>query len=216
VVSAGSYILSALALAAVGLSLGFSAFTLRQRLLPAWEGAPARLVEAVTAIALLIWLGELLGTVGLFYAWALIIASLLLAAGSAAWPRVLSQGEGGTAGSPRAVLDPPPPTPPTAEPAPVDESKPEAPAEAAPAEEPEPEPSAEDDPSAGGADGVSSPAACEDEGASSATGPAVAASAPSAGVSSTPSGCSEVSSFFGSSVIYLSVFIGFGCWAACG
>ena len=111
-VSAGSYILSALALAAVGLSLGFSAFTLRQRLLPAWEGAPARLVEAVTAIALLIWLGELLGTVGLFYAWALIIASLLLAAGSAAWPRVLSQGEGGTAGSPRAVLDPPPPTPP--------------------------------------------------------------------------------------------------------
>jgi ATP-dependent DNA helicase RecG len=28
-------------------------------------------------------------------------------------PRVLSQGEGGTAGSPRAVLDPPPPVPPT-------------------------------------------------------------------------------------------------------
>jgi hypothetical protein len=66
----------------------------------------------VAGIALLIWLGELLGTVGLFYAWALIAASLLLAACAAAWPRVLSQGEGGTAGSPRAVLDPPPPTPP--------------------------------------------------------------------------------------------------------
>ena len=32
-----------------------------------------------------------------------------------AGPRVLSQGEGGTAGSPRAVLDPPPPTPPAGE-----------------------------------------------------------------------------------------------------
>jgi len=65
----------------------------------------------VTGIALLIWLGELLGTVGLFYAWALIAAALVLAAVSAAWPRVLSQGEGGTAGGPRSVLDPPP-TPP--------------------------------------------------------------------------------------------------------
>jgi len=42
-------------------------------------------------------------------------------------PRVLSQGEGGTAGSPRAVLDPPPPTPPPAETPPIDESTPKAP-----------------------------------------------------------------------------------------
>ena len=42
-----------------------------QRLLPDWEGAPARLVEAIAAIALLIWLCELLGTFGLFYAWTL-------------------------------------------------------------------------------------------------------------------------------------------------
>ncbi len=46
-------------------------------------------------------------------------------------PRVLSQGEGGTAGSPRAVLDPPPPTPPTAETPPIDEPAPKA-QEAAP------------------------------------------------------------------------------------
>jgi hypothetical protein len=84
VVSAGSYILSALALAAVGLSLGFTAFQLRQHLLPAWEGAPARLVEAVTAMALLIWLGEVLGTLQLFYAWVLVASSLLIAA-VAAW-----------------------------------------------------------------------------------------------------------------------------------
>ncbi len=47
-VSAGSYLLSALALVAVGLSLGFTAYRLRQRLMPAWKGAPARLVEALS------------------------------------------------------------------------------------------------------------------------------------------------------------------------
>ena len=123
-VSVGTYVVGALSLVAVGLSIGFSAFRLRQRLLPVWGGPPARLVESVTALALLIWLGELLGTFGLFYAWSLIGASLLMAilaatllpaggaAGSAHLPRVLSRGEGGTAGGPRSVLDPPPPTPP--------------------------------------------------------------------------------------------------------
>jgi hypothetical protein len=101
-------------------------------LLPGWLGAPARLVEAVAAIALLVWLGEILGTVGLFYSWAMVGASALVAAsawaflpagGVAGGPapegkdstsreRILSQGEEGTAGSPRGVLDPPPPTPP--------------------------------------------------------------------------------------------------------
>ncbi|MFP5389475.1 MAG: DNA polymerase III subunit gamma/tau, partial [Thermoleophilia bacterium] len=47
-------------------------------------------------------------------------------------PRVLSQGEGGTAGSPRAVLDPPPPAPPPAETPPIDKPASSAP-EAAPA-----------------------------------------------------------------------------------
>src|SRR4051794_1392291 len=45
----------------------------------------------------------------------------------AAGPRVLSQGEGGTAGSPRAVLDPPPPAPPPPEAAPVDDAADEPP-----------------------------------------------------------------------------------------
>jgi hypothetical protein len=84
VVSAGSYILSAAALAAVALSLGFSAVRLRQRLLPIWDGAPARLVEAIAGIALLIWLSEILGTFDLFYAWTLVASSLLLA-GAIAW-----------------------------------------------------------------------------------------------------------------------------------
>ena len=115
-VSAGTYVLGALTLAVVGLSIGFTAYRLRQKLLPAWDGAPARLVESVVAIALLIWLGELLGTFGLFYAWALVGSSLLLA--GLAW-RLWPAG-------PVAAGDPPPPAvakassgvvPPTAPPA---------------------------------------------------------------------------------------------------
>jgi hypothetical protein len=121
-------VVSALALVVVGASIGFTAYRLRQRLMPAWDGAPARLVESIVAIALLIWLGELLGTFGLFYEWIFVGAALLIAIAAKALlpagpvtagresqtsrPRVLSQGEGGTAGSPRAVLDPPPPAPP--------------------------------------------------------------------------------------------------------
>jgi hypothetical protein len=52
VVSVGTYVVGALSLVVVGISIGFSAFRLRKALLPGWEGAPARLVEAVTALAL--------------------------------------------------------------------------------------------------------------------------------------------------------------------
>jgi hypothetical protein len=79
VVSAGSYVLSAALLGVLALSLGFSAVRLRRRLLPEWEGAPAHLVEAIVGVALLIWLSELLGVVGLFYAGALVGASVALA-----------------------------------------------------------------------------------------------------------------------------------------
>jgi hypothetical protein len=98
VVSTGSYILSAALLAALILSLAFSAFRLRQQLLPAWEGSPARLVEAVVGVALLVWLSELLGVVDLLYAGTLVAAAALLAAAVALGPRVLSRG--GVAGRP--------------------------------------------------------------------------------------------------------------------
>ncbi len=69
-VSLGSYVLGGRVRSSclVVLSLGFSAYRLRRRLMPAWEGAPARLVEAIVGVALLIWLSELLGTFGLLYA----------------------------------------------------------------------------------------------------------------------------------------------------
>src|SRR5260221_12358318 len=77
--SLGSYLLGAAELAVVALSLGFSAFRLRRRFLPAWDGAPARLVEAIVAVALLTWVSEVLGTFTLFYPGALVAACVLLA-----------------------------------------------------------------------------------------------------------------------------------------
>ena len=77
-VDLGSYLVGAVQLALVVVPVGFSAYKLRQRLLPAWSGAPARLVESIVAVALVIWLSELLGTLGLFYAGALVGASVLV------------------------------------------------------------------------------------------------------------------------------------------
>jgi hypothetical protein len=82
-VSLGSYLLGALQLALVIVPLAFASHRLRRRLLPAWEGAPARLVESIVFAALVIWLSEVLGSVALFYAGALIAASLLV--GLATW-----------------------------------------------------------------------------------------------------------------------------------
>src|SRR3954452_22143223 len=77
-VDLGGYLLGVAQLALVVVPLAFSSHKLRQRLLTTWEGAPARLVESIVFVALLIWLSEILGTFGLFYAGTLIAASLLL------------------------------------------------------------------------------------------------------------------------------------------
>jgi hypothetical protein len=85
-VDLGGYLLGVAYLALVVVPLAFSSYKLRQRLLPTWEGAPARLVESIVGAALVIWLSEALGTVGLFYAGALIAASLLLCLGISLLP----------------------------------------------------------------------------------------------------------------------------------
>ena len=84
-IGAGTYILTAALLAAVVVPVGFSAVRFRRRLLPEWEGAPAHLIDAILAVALLIWLSELLGVLQILYDWALVAASCLLAAGVYAW-----------------------------------------------------------------------------------------------------------------------------------
>jgi hypothetical protein len=83
--SLGSYLLGVAEVSAVVLSLGFSAFRLRGRLLPEWDGAPARLAEIVVAVALLTWIAEILGTFTLFYAGALVAACVLVAGTVALW-----------------------------------------------------------------------------------------------------------------------------------
>jgi predicted membrane channel-forming protein YqfA (hemolysin III family) len=78
-VDLGSYLLGAAQLAVVVLSLGFAACRLRSRLLPSWSGAPARLVESIVGVALLVWITEILGTFHLFYPGAVVLASVLVA-----------------------------------------------------------------------------------------------------------------------------------------
>jgi predicted membrane channel-forming protein YqfA (hemolysin III family) len=96
--SLGSYLLGAAQVAIVLFALAFSAYRLRQRLMPAWDGAPARLVEAIVGVALLIWLSQILGTFGFLYAGILVAASILLALATA-----LSPAGGGVAGAPRGA-----------------------------------------------------------------------------------------------------------------
>jgi hypothetical protein len=98
VVDLGSYLLGAVQLALVVGPLGFGAYRLRQKLLPTWAGAPARLVESIGFVALLVWLSEILGTFGLLYAGTLIGAALLVAGTVALWPA-----------GPAAAGDPPSP-----------------------------------------------------------------------------------------------------------
>ncbi|MGB7588149.1 MAG: hypothetical protein WBM00_05520, partial [Solirubrobacterales bacterium] len=105
-VSPGSYALSAILLAIVALSVGFAAFRLRRHLLPSWNGAPARLVELVLSVALLVWLCELLGLFGVLYAATLVVEAVLLAAAIVAWSiGARPEGEDG------AEAPPPPPAP---------------------------------------------------------------------------------------------------------
>jgi hypothetical protein len=75
-VDLGGYLLGVVQLVLVVGPVAFSAYRLRQRLLPSWEGAPARLIETIVGVALVIWFSELLGTFSLFYAGTLIAAAV--------------------------------------------------------------------------------------------------------------------------------------------
>lgn len=80
---AGAYLLGALELTVIVGALAIAAWSVRRMILPGWAGAPARLVEAVLAIAVAIWLAELFGTFGAFGDLSMICGSL--AAAAIAW-----------------------------------------------------------------------------------------------------------------------------------
>jgi hypothetical protein len=105
----GDYLLGVLLLALIAGPLAFGAWRVRARVLPGWTGAPARVAEAVLALAALVLVAEALGTVGLLKRAPLVVACLA-AGGAAAWwaGRGARAGEADAAGAP-------PPQPPSAE-----------------------------------------------------------------------------------------------------
>jgi hypothetical protein len=86
-VSAGRYALGVGALVCVVGSLGLAALTLRRFLLPRWSGARARLAECVLGLALLEWLSQGLGTVGLLRFGPIVVGSLAIGVGIRWWVR---------------------------------------------------------------------------------------------------------------------------------
>ena len=74
--SFGDYLTGVIALAAVAAPLALASIRLRGRLLPGWNGTPARLVELTVALSLLTVLLQVLGAVGLFRPLALVFASI--------------------------------------------------------------------------------------------------------------------------------------------
>ena len=99
--------------AEIALLVGFAtlgASALRVRLLPRFSGSPAHLATAVLALASLIWVAEILGTVGLFKPALYLVGVAVVGLGTWALGRGSCRGgRGGTAAGPRSVLDPPSP-----------------------------------------------------------------------------------------------------------
>src|SRR5688500_17829035 len=81
---AGDYLLGSLQLLLILGAFAFAAWRLRAAFLGGWSGAPARVAEAVVAIALLLGVAELLGTFGVFEGWTMIVGGLAVA-GVASW-----------------------------------------------------------------------------------------------------------------------------------
>jgi hypothetical protein len=79
----GRYLLGIAELALLAGFAWLGASSVRARLLPRFEGAPAGLATAVLALALLVWVAELLGTVSLFKPGAYLVG--VAVAGSGIW-----------------------------------------------------------------------------------------------------------------------------------
>jgi hypothetical protein len=103
-VSFGNYLLGVLGLAAVAVPMALAAIRLRARLLPGWDGAPARLAEAVLGVAVLTVLLQLLGAFGILYG--AVLVPVALAIGLALWFGPWLQGDAGEADAPPAPAIP--------------------------------------------------------------------------------------------------------------
>jgi hypothetical protein len=110
--SAAGFYAGLLQVALVAAALAFTAAVLRHHLLPAWTGAPGRLVEAVAGVGMLVVSGQLLGVFGLLRGWAIVAISLILA--GLAWWFFLRPSAGVRNGASRFAGDSAPPAPPMA------------------------------------------------------------------------------------------------------
>lgn len=70
--SLAGYLLGLALVAILVGSAGYTAWRLRSVVLPGWVGAPARLVECVTAVGIVVLAAELLGLAGLIRSWTLV------------------------------------------------------------------------------------------------------------------------------------------------
>jgi hypothetical protein len=89
----GDYLAGVIGLALVAGPLVCAAVRLRARLLPAWDGAPARLAEAVLGISLLTVLLQLLAVVGILEPLVLVLSAIAIGAAAqlAPWLRTASE-----------------------------------------------------------------------------------------------------------------------------
>ena len=78
----GDYILGAVGLLAIAVSMTIAGRTARRAALPTWQGAPALLADGVIALALLILVSELLGLVGALGGVILVVACLIVGGGA--------------------------------------------------------------------------------------------------------------------------------------
>ncbi len=78
----GDYILGAIGLVAVALSMAIAGRTARRAALPVWTGTPALLADAVLAVGILIVVSELLGLFGLLDGVLLVAACLIVGGGA--------------------------------------------------------------------------------------------------------------------------------------
>jgi hypothetical protein len=101
--SLGSYLLGVAYLAALSTFAVLGGGQIRKRLLPQVSGAPAHLASAVLALALLIWVAELLGTFGLFESWPYLVTVGVVGLGTWALGRGSCR-RGGVLSSPCALL----------------------------------------------------------------------------------------------------------------
>src|SRR3954447_340793 len=90
--SLGRFVVGTGACAAVIGALRYGAVALRRALLPAWNGARARLAEVVVALATFFTVAQLLGALHLFSAWAMLGGEVLAGVALVLASRHLSTG----------------------------------------------------------------------------------------------------------------------------